>query len=189
GFDNVGLEVHADSEIWVAVQMDLRDLFLSRYPSPGEATDVACARRRAAASACPGDRRWIQDYYDAMVMMPRNPTMIQARDAMLAADLARFGGPTQDLLWQGFAMRGFGQHQSTVSNADTNPVPDFSSLMATNGTLNFFADTGKDKDAVPVNPKIFVGNYEARSTQIADTDPATVNAGTDATGNLDGTAQ
>ena len=88
GFDNVGPEVHADGEIWVAVQMDLRDLFLSRYPSPGEATDVACARGQIAPAACPGDRRWIQDYYDAMVIMPRNTTMIQARDAMLAADLA-----------------------------------------------------------------------------------------------------
>ena len=48
GFDIVGPEVHADGEIWVAVQMDLRDLFLARNPSPGEATDVACARGRIA---------------------------------------------------------------------------------------------------------------------------------------------
>ncbi len=189
GFDNVGPEVHADGEIWVAVQMDLRDLFLSRNPSPGEATDIACARGQIAATSCPGDRQWIQDYYDAMVLMPRNPTMIQARDAMLAADLTRFGGANQDLLWQGFAMRGFGQNQSTVSNADTDPVPDFSSPVAQNATITFSADT-KDKGAtVPVKAKIYVGDYEARSTQIADTDPATVSAGTNATGNLDDTAQ
>ena len=103
------VEVHADGEIWVAVQMDLRDLFLSRNPSPGEATDIACAHGQIAPTACPGDRQWIQDYYDSMVMMPRNTTMIQARDAMLAADVARFGGAKQDLIWQGFAMRGFGQ--------------------------------------------------------------------------------
>ncbi len=124
-----------------------------------------------------------------MVIMPRDTTMIQARDAMLAADLARFGGANQDLLWQGFAMRGFGQNQNTVSNADTDPVPDFSSPMANNATLNFSADS-KDKDAaVPVKAKIYVGDYEARSTPIADTDPATVTDGTNATGNLDNTAQ
>ena len=48
GFDNVGTEVHADGEIWVAVQIDLRDLFLSRYPSPGADTDIACARGQIA---------------------------------------------------------------------------------------------------------------------------------------------
>ena len=189
GFDNVGPEVHADGEIWIAVQMDLRDLFLARNPSPGEATDIACARGQIAATSCPGDRQWIQDYYDAMVMMPRNTTMIQARDAMLAADLGRFGGANQDLLWQGFAMRGFGQFQNTVNNADTNPVPDFASPVANNTTVNFYADT-RDKNAtVPVNAKIYVGDYEARATQIADTDAATVAAGTNATGNLDNTAQ
>jgi extracellular elastinolytic metalloproteinase len=130
-----------------------------------------------------------------MVIMPRAPTMIDARNAMLAADLGRFGelgdtqGPNADLLWQGFAMRGFGQFQNTASLGDADPVPDFSSPLANNGTLNFFADAGKGKDAAPVNAKIYVGDYQARATQIADTDPATVATGTNATGNLDNTAQ
>ena len=188
GFDIVGTEVHADGELWVAVEIDLRDLFLQRYPSSGAAEDIACVRGQQDTNTCPGDRRWIQDYYDSMVIMPRATTMPQARDAMLAADMARFGGANQDLIWQGFAMRGFGPHQSTVSNADANPVPDFSSPMANNATVNFFADS-KDGSAVPVNAQIFVGDYSARATQIADTNPATVNGGTDATGNLDNTAQ
>jgi hypothetical protein len=190
GFDNVGPEVHADGELWIAVQIDLRDLFLGRYPSPGASADIACARGQIDAASCPGDRRWIQDYYDAMVLMPRAPTMIDARNAILAADLARFGGANEDLLWQGFAMRGFGQFQNTVDTQDTNPVPDFSSPMANNATVNFSATTGMGKDAAPVNAKIYVGDYEARATQIADTDPATVAApGDNATGNLDSTAQ
>ena len=160
GFDLTGPEVHADGEIWVAVQMDLRDLFLQRYPSSGADQDIACVRGRLAASDCPGDRRWIQDYYDAMVLMPRRPTMIDARDAMLAADQARFGGANQDLLWQGFAMRGFGQLQSTVDANDTDPVPDFSSPLANNATLNFSADSKSTE--LPVSAKIYVGDYQAR---------------------------
>ncbi len=182
GFDLTGPEVHADGEIWVAVQMDLRDLFLQRYPSSGADEDIACVRGQRLASDCPGDRRWMQDYYDAMVMMPRRPTMIDARDAMLAADQGRFGGANQDLLWQGFAMRGFGQFQSTVDANDTDPVPDFSSPLANNATLNFSADSKSTE--VPVSAKIYVGDYRARSTQVADTDP-----GTTGTGNLDNTAQ
>ena len=99
GFDIVGTEVHADGEIWVAVEIDLRDLFLQRYPSSGIAEDVACVRGQQDTNTCPGDRRWIQDYYDSMVIMPRATTMIQARDAMLAADMAplRRGQPGPDL--------------------------------------------------------------------------------------------
>jgi extracellular elastinolytic metalloproteinase len=188
GFDIVGVEVHADGEIWVAVEIDLRDLFLQRYPSSGAAEDIACAHGQQDTNTCPGDRRWIQDYYDSMVMMPRGPTMTQARDAMLAADMARFGGANQDLIWQGFAMRGFGQHAFTVGNNDGDPVPDFSSPMANNATVNFFADA-KDGSTLPVNAKIYVGDYQARATPIADTDPATVPGGTDQTANLDNTAQ
>jgi hypothetical protein len=117
-----------------------------------------------------------------MVMMPRRPTMIDARDAMLAADLGRFGGANRDLLWQGFAMRGFGQFQSTADAQDTDPVPDFSSPMANNATLNFFADSKSTE--VPVSAKIYAGDYQARSTQVADTDPGTTGAG-----NLDNTGQ
>jgi extracellular elastinolytic metalloproteinase len=188
GFDLTGPEVHADGEIWIAAQMDLRDLFLARYPSSGPAQDVACVRGQLAASTCPGDRRWIQDYYDAMVMMPRNPTMAGARDAMLAADVGRFGGANQDLLWQGFALRGFGQFQNTNGTQDTDPTPDFSSPLANNATLNFFADN-KGNTLVPVKAKIYVGDYQARATQIADTDPATTPSATAGTNNLDNTAQ
>src|SRR3954471_19833704 len=190
GFDIAGVEVHADGEIWVAVQMDLRDLYLARYPSSGTAEDLLCAHGQKAATACPGDRRWIQDYYDAQVIMPRGTTMIQARDAVLAADLARFGGSNQDVIWQGYAMRGFGNTSNTVSNADGNPVPAFdapASSGITNATLNFSADS-KEGSSVPVNAQIFVGDYSAGSTQIADTNPATIATGTNATGNLDNTA-
>jgi extracellular elastinolytic metalloproteinase len=172
GFDNVGPEVHADGEIWVAVEYDIRDLMLDRYRAHGPALDIACARGRVAVDDCPGNRRWIQLYYDSMVLMPRNTTILQARDAMLAADTARFGGANQDLLWQAFAQRGFGQLASVTSNGDTEPVPDFSSPLASNATLTFNA-VSLEGDPLPVNANIYVGDYQARVTPIADTNPAT----------------
>ena len=181
GFDNVGPEVHADGEIWVAVQYDIRDLLLARYPSTGTAADIACARGQLPAVQCPGNRRWIQLYYDAMVLMARNTTILQARDAMLQADVLRFGGANQDLLWRAFARRGFGQNASVTSNNDTDPVPDFSSPNETNATLTFKAVAQPGN--TPISANIFVGDYQARATPIADTDPATVGP------NLDDTAQ
>ena len=172
GFDTPGPEVHADGEIWVAVQYDIRDLMLQRYPSNGQAVNVACARGQRPAGECPGNRRWIQLYYDAMVLMPSRPTMLDARDAMLAADMARFGGANQDVLWKAFARRGFGQGASVTSSQDTDPVPDFSSPLEQSATLVFRA-VSNDGSALPVAADVFVGDYEARVTPIADTDPAT----------------
>ena len=71
--------------------------------------------------------------------------------------------------------------QSTLDANDTDPVPDFSSPLANNATLNFSADSKSTE--VPVSAKIYVGDYQARSTQIADTDPGTTGAV-----NLDNTA-
>jgi hypothetical protein len=173
GYDTPGPEVHSDGEIWIAVQFDIRDLFLDRYPSNNAKVNHECLRGQRTADACPGNRRWIQDYYDAMLLMPRGPTLLDARNAMIAADVARFGGANVDLLWLAFAGRGFGQLATVVNNNDTEPVPDFSSPQHENATLVFTA-VAKDGSPLPVNANIYVGDFEARSTPIADTNPATV---------------
>jgi extracellular elastinolytic metalloproteinase len=173
GYDTPGPEVHSDGEPWIAVQFDIRDLFLDRYPSQNAKVNLECLRGERPANACPGNRRWIQDYYDAMVLMPRAPTMLDARDAMLAADTARFGGANLDLLWLAFAERGFGQAATTTPGGnDTEPIPDFSSPVHQNANLVFTA-VAKDGSPLPVNANIYVGDFEARATPIADTNPAT----------------
>ena len=54
GFDIVGTEVHADGEIWVAVEIDLRDLFLQRYPSHGSRRGHRLRTRAAGHERLPG---------------------------------------------------------------------------------------------------------------------------------------
>jgi extracellular elastinolytic metalloproteinase len=183
-YDITGQEVHADGELWIATNYTLRQLFLDRYPSTGAAADIACARGDRPVDQCAGDRRWFQLYYDAMLLMPTAPTMVDARNAILAADQTRFGGANQDILWRGFAERGFGQFASTVDPADNDPVPDFSSPDENNANVTFKA---VDATGAPVAAKVFVGDYEARVTPIADTDPANDPAPGAAT-NLDATA-
>ena len=45
---------------------------------------------------------------DGMKMSVAVPTLIQARDAIMAADLADFGGVHVPALWAAFAKRGLG---------------------------------------------------------------------------------
>ncbi len=73
---------------------------------------------------CPGNRRWVQLVFDSFLLMAVSQlSMVDARDALLAADRIRFGGANQDLLWNAFAKRGLGEGASSNGHMDANPVP------------------------------------------------------------------
>jgi extracellular elastinolytic metalloproteinase len=189
-------QVHANGEIWSATNFRIRKLLADKYDDDFPYDDVelqqACAAGEYPPQACPGNRRWMQLVFDAMLLMPTDPTMLQARDAALASDLMRFGGANQRELWLAYARSGMGRNASTGNNTsllenDTDPVPDFESPLHDNATIKFVA---KAKDGGTVPARIFVGHYEARVSPIADTDPATPAAGTPAAVvNLDDTAK
>ena len=169
GYDFVGAQVHADGEIWSATNFDIRRLLLAKY---GGARQVECADGKLSPQECPGNRRWIQLYYDAMVLMPVGPTMLDARNAVLAADMARFGGANQNELWYAFATRGFGESAVAVDRSDVQPKPAFDSPHHSEATVRFRAFAEDERNA-PVNATVYVGHYEARVSPIADTNAAT----------------
>ena len=178
GYDVTGPQVHADGEIWSATNFRIRTLLNDKYdddfPSDDEDLQYACANGELPPYACPGNRRWFQLYYDAMLLMPTNPSMLQARDAILTADLMRFGGANQREIWLGFARSGYGQgaaSSNTTADTDTDPTPSFKSPMHDNAVIRFRA-RGKDGTTIN-NARIYVGHYEARVSPIADTNPAT----------------
>ncbi|WP_353952277.1 M36 family metallopeptidase [Knoellia sp. S7-12] len=171
GYDLTGPQVHADGEIWSATQGDIRSAFINRYGAGDATVQRSCATGATPVTACPGNRRWIQLVFDAWLLMPSGSvSMVDARNAMLAADLLRFGGANQDLLWNGFAARGLGQNAASVNSSDSNPTPSFTSAYGYPATLRF---SPTDEDGRPVTgAQLFVGEYVARSTPIADTDGA-----------------
>ena len=95
-------------------------------------------------------------------------SMLDMRDNMLAADQVRFGGANQDLLWNAFAESGMGVGATSAPN-DTDPIPSFASPHANNATVTL-RPAGESLGA---NLRLYVGDYEARATPVADTDPAT----------------
>ena len=163
-------QVHADGEIWSATNFDVRQAFIARYGAGSAALQAACARGDQPVTACPGNRRWVQLMFDAWLLMPSGAvSMVDARNALLAADQLRFSGINQDILWNAFAHRGLGQAASSNTTNDADPVPAFDSPFANEATLRF-RPTG---DAAGQPAQLFVGKYEARATPIADTDPST----------------
>ncbi|MDN3358711.1 M36 family metallopeptidase [Actinomadura sp. DC4] len=172
GFDLTGPEVHADGEIWNGVNYDLRQAFIAKYGAGSAALRRSCAEGRTPVTRCPGDRRWIQLVYDGWLLMANGAvSMLDARDAMLAADQMRFGGADQALLWNTFAHRGMGSGAASNTNADSDATPGFSSPTARNATVRF---TAVDDTGAPVQgARFFVGDYQARAVPVADGDAAT----------------
>jgi hypothetical protein len=171
-------QVHANGEIWSRINRNVRDLLAEKYdrdfPYDDEDLQYACANGELPPYACPGNRRWMQLYFDAMLLMPTNPSMLQARDAALASDMLRFGGANQREMWLGYSRGGMGMNatatNSGLAETDTDPTPDWESPLTAPRTVTFRAE---DLDGNPINARIYVGHNEARVSPAADTDPAT----------------
>ena len=179
GYDTPGPQVHADGEIWNGTQWAIRQALIEDYDAQFPSTDKELQRKCAAGlegpNGCPGNRRWIQLVYDAWLLLPGSTSMLDARDAMLAADLARFGGANQKTLWRVFAQRGMGEFAYTADTDFTTPVPSFESPLADDEAVVTFKVLAGDEDGSAItNARILVGRFATRTRQIADTDPATV---------------
>jgi extracellular elastinolytic metalloproteinase len=170
GYDIVGNEVHADGEIWNATNYRVRQALVSRYGQGTPALNLSCAQGLTNIQSCPGNRRWIQLMYDSFLLQaPSSVSMLDMRDNMLAADLVRFNGANQDLIWQAFAQSGMGMDAVTNGSNDVDPTPSFASPLANNATVHL-APLGDSAGAVI---RLYAGDFEARSVPIADTDPET----------------
>ncbi len=166
GYDLTGPQVHADGEIWSATNYDIRQALVAKYGAGNAQSQLDCAEGRVPASSCPGNRRWVQLMFDAYLLMPTAPSMLDARDAYLAADQMRFGGANQAELWLAFAKRGFGSGaaaSNTAADTDADPTPDFASPRHSNATVTFTAD-GRE-EAAGRRPRL---RRQVRGPRLAD---------------------
>ena len=152
GYDGSGGNgPHDDGEIWAAVNHDIRQALVAKYPADGH-------------------RRWVQLVFDALPGVPATATMVQARDAYLAAAAAG----DQPELWSAFARRGLGAGASSSGTDDLDPVPSFESPLSTDEAVVTFSPSAADQPGAPViAAELFIGDHEAGVTPVADTDPAT----------------
>jgi len=166
-------QVHADGEIWSATNYAIRQAMVQKYngsnPASNNARQRACAEGVYPATSCPGNRRWAQIMFDAWLLMPGSVSMLDARDAYLAADMIRFSGANQTVLWRAFAQRGMGVGALSSTTSDIDPVPSFESPNEAFKTVTFVVRASDESNALITNAKIYVGDYEAGVTPIADT--------------------
>jgi hypothetical protein len=89
-----------------------------------------------------GNQRMLQLVTDAMKLDPVNPTLIDGRNALLAADIASFASEDVLDIWAGFATRGIG-FGATMSVTNVNgkesfdyPIPGMSATSFTDAACN-----------------------------------------------------
>lgn len=169
-YDLVGQQVHADGEIWSATSFDVRQAFVDRYGLGTPSRQRACADGVVPVDRCPGNRRWVQLEFDALLLSANGAvSMVDIRDAMLAADQIRFGGANTPMMWTAFAQHGLGRDATSAGPNDADAVPSFASPYGKNANVRIRAAGQAARQPV----KLYVGDYEGRALPVADTDPAT----------------
>ncbi|SMO81343.1 Por secretion system C-terminal sorting domain-containing protein [Chryseobacterium rhizoplanae] len=95
-------DVHSIGFIWASMLWDLNWKYVDKY---GYNSNVL-------ADPNSGSARVLQLVMDALKLQPCNPTFVQGRDAILAADQASTGGQNKCMIWNTFAKRGLGVNAS-----------------------------------------------------------------------------
>jgi hypothetical protein len=113
-----GPEEHADGEIWFLALWDARANLIRQF---GERE---------------GRLRMATLVLDAIKLMPPQPTMVDARDALLLADRTGFRGESARELWVAFAKRGLGTTAFSASANANNVTASFDPPSST-GVLRF----------------------------------------------------
>ncbi len=109
GFPNS--EVHNAGEIWASALWDMTWLLIEQY---GFDTDWY--------SGDGGNNLALQLVLDGMKLQPANPSFLEARDAIIAADVALTGGENFTDIWTAFARRGYGLSADVGASAASDVV-------------------------------------------------------------------
>jgi len=143
-FNGGGLnnEEHFAGEIWTSVLWDMNWKMIEKY---GYSTDLY----RGTA----GNNLAMQLVIDALKLQPANPSFLEARDAIIAADLVNNGGANYEDLWAVFARRGFGYSASAGVDSDSDtvvaafdlppPLPEVTGFVYNDANLNGNRDVGE----------------------------------------------
>lgn len=127
-------EVHADGEIWAQAMWEIRRALRAEL---GDAQGTERAERIVLAG---------------MKLTPCQPSFLDARDAILAAEQLLYGGVHHCLLWRAFALHGMGVGASTTGANDQAPIEDFAvpAACTTDSWVAFDRDSYLCSDQVVV---------------------------------------
>jgi hypothetical protein len=124
GDGQIGTEVHDVGEVWAQTLFDIRqDL--------GHKVTMAIVT-------------------EGMRLSTDDPSLLDMRDAIIAADQAIYGGSHRDALWEHFAARGMGFYAGSEDGSDAAPVADFNTPPPPGTPTGDIAGTVTDSEGNPL---------------------------------------
>lgn len=171
GNGNMVTESHNVGEVWATMLWDLTWAYVNKYGYDDN-----------KYTGTGGNNKVMKLVLDAIKLQPCSPTFVQARDAILAADLATTNGQNYCLIWETFARRGLGLNASSGSNASsidqvedfTVPTPGTTPATGSNCTLSVNYFENQDMFRVYPNPtngflNVRINNYVGKvNIQVID---------------------
>ncbi len=146
-------EVHNQGEIWCVTLWEARAGLINKF---GYAT---------------GNQLMLQLVTDGMKLGPANPTFLEARDAIIQADLVNTGGANFNELWSAFAKRGMGGSATSPGSYTTAGVEEAFDLpgLAVKSTPALDPFTGNGNGVVDPNECNELNVVLVNNTRIAAT--------------------
>ena len=105
-------EVHDIGEVWANILVNVYYPLVRKY---GFSRNLFDPRQKE------GNIVFLHLFIDALSLQPCNPTFLNARDAIIQADVNRYRGRNKCLLWKAFASRGLGVR--AANHIDDSTVP------------------------------------------------------------------
>lgn len=141
-------DVHSIGFVWATMLWDLHWEYVAKY---GYSSDVT-------ANATNGSSRVLQLITNGLKLQACDPSFIEGRDAILAAEMATTQGTDRCMIWRTFAKRGLGVGASAGSKDNINDqtesfvVPDGCGVLATdevnsikNNTISIYPNPAKNE--------------------------------------------
>ena len=142
-------EEHNTGEVWASALWDLNWLLIDgdggSIPAQGFDADLY--------HGSGGNNLALQLVIDGIKLLPSNPTFLDGRDAILAADLALTDGANQLAIWTAFARRGMGFSATVTDSIDLVSVTEAFDLpnLASDAEWVGDANSGASGDGVHWN--------------------------------------
>lgn len=106
---------HSVGEVWATMLWDLTWAYVNKYGYDDN-----------KYTGTGGNNKLMRLVLDAIKLQPCSPTFVEARNAILAADLATTNGQDYCMIWEVFARRGLGLNASSgLRTSSTDQVEDF----------------------------------------------------------------